>query len=95
MAYIRDTLVSRAGYSGVGGTLSDIGGAIKDIGGGALSFYGSQQQAVGAAQQAAATNRDLAAALAAKSGPGMGTLLLVGGAGLVAFMLLRKKKAAP
>lgn len=95
--YVRDKLISRAGYSGTGlsGTLSDIGGAIKDIGSGALSFYGSQQQAVGAAAQATQTNRDLAAALAAKQGIS-GTTLLVGGLaiGAVAFILLKKKKAA-
>lgn len=94
MAYVKNTLVSRRGYSGFGGTLSDIGGALKDIGSGALSFYGTQQQAVGAAAQAQATNKDLAAALSAQQGIGTGTILIgalaVGG---LALFLLKKKKA--
>ena len=93
MAYIRNNMISRAGYSGVSGTLSDIGGALKDVGAGAINLYGSQQQAVGAAAASAQTNRDLAAALQANSGPDMTTILLLGGAGLVAFLMLRKKSA--
>ncbi len=92
MAYIRNNLVSRAGYSGVGGTTGDIGGFLKDVGSGALSFYGSQQQAVGAAAQ---SNRDLQTALLAQGGGiGMGTVAVVGGLGVVAYLLLRKKKPA-
>jgi conjugal transfer/entry exclusion protein len=92
MAYVKDTLISRRGYSGFGGTLSDIGGAFKDIGAGALTFYGQSQQAQGAAMAAQATNRDLAAALAAQQGPGLGTILLVGGAAVAAIFLFKKKK---
>lgn len=91
--YLRDTLISRRGYGGLGGTLSDIGGAIKDVASGALTFYGNTQQAAGAAQAQAQANRDLTAALSSQ-GPGLGTVLLVGGAGLAAFLLLRKKKSA-
>lgn len=98
MPYIRSNLISRRGYSGAGGlagTLSDIGGALKDVAGGAVNFYGASQQAVGAAAASQATNRDLAAALAAKQGPGFGTILIGAAAvGGIAYFLLRKKKPA-
>ena len=100
MAYTRDTLISRRGYSGfhgggLSGVLSDIGGAIKDVAGGALNFYGSSQQAVGAAAAAQQTNKDLSAALAAKQGIGTGTILIGAAAvGGLAWFLLRKKKTA-
>lgn len=87
MAYERNTLVSRQGYSGMG----DIWDSITGAAGSVLKFYGSQQQAQGAAAAAAQTNKDLAAALAAKSGMDTTTLLLIGGLGLGAVLLLRKK----
>jgi len=87
MAYMRNDLISRSGYSGVG----DIWDTITGAAGSALKIYGSQQQAAGAA---AATSADLNAALAAQQGIGTGTILLLGGVGIAAFLLLRKKKAA-
>lgn len=88
MAYERNTLVSRSSYSGMG----DIWDSITGAAGSVLKFYGSQQQAQGAAAAAAQSNKDLAAALAARSG-GLDTttLLLIGGLGIGAVLLLRKK----
>ena len=88
MAYMRNNLISRAGYSGdpgMGGILDDLA----SVGGSVLKFYGTQQAAAGAAQQ---SNADLNAALAAQQGIGAGTILLLGGVGVVAFLMLRKKK---
>lgn len=85
MAYMRNDLISRSGYSGYGDWLDDvIGGAGK-----VLQVYGAQQQAQGAAAQ---SQRDLQAALAAQQGPSTGTILLIAGAGLAAVMLFSKKR---
>lgn len=87
MAYQRNNLISRSGYSGVGDwwdTLTDAGGAV-------LKIYGSQQQAQGAANATTQANKDLTAALMARQGISMTTVALVGGAGLAAYLLLRKK----
>lgn len=91
MPYVKSQLISRAGYSGIGGFTDTIG----DIAKGALSFFGSQQRAQGAADAAMATNRDLQSALVAQQGVSTDTLI-VGAAvvGLAAFLLLRKKKHA-
>lgn len=88
MAYMRNNLVVRSGYSGVG----DWWDTVTSAAGSALKIYGAEQQAQGAAAQAAQSNRDLTAALAAQQGPGMGTILVIGGVGLAAYLLLRKKK---
>lgn len=87
MAYQRNNLISRSGYSGVGDVWDDILGGAGQV----LKFYGSAQQAQGAATAAQQTNRDLAAALAAHQGPDMTTLLIIGAAGLGAFLLLRNR----
>lgn len=84
MAYERNNLVSRPGYG-------DIWDTAGDILGGALKFYGTAEQAQGAAAATAQTNRDLAAALAANQGIGTGTMILLGAAGIGAYLLLRKK----
>lgn len=84
MAYQRNNLISRPGYSGFG----DIWDTLTGAAGGVLKVYGASQQAQGAA---AASNADLQAALAAQQGPGMGTILLLGALGVGAFLLLRKK----
>ena len=85
MAYTSNTLISRAGYSGVGDLWDDIlSGAGKVV-----SVYGATQQAQGAAAQA---QRDLQSAMLAQQGPGPGTILLIGGAAVLAILLLRKKK---
>jgi LPXTG-motif cell wall-anchored protein len=85
MAYQRNDLVSRAGYSGMGSWWDTVTGVL----GTGLKAYGNQQQAEGAAAQA---NRDLQAALAAQQGTSTTTILLIGGAALAAVLLLRKKR---
>lgn len=90
MAYTRNDLVSRSGYSGVG----DIWDSITGAAGSVLKFYGTEQQAQGAAAAASQTNKDLAAALAARQGISTETLVIGGLAvGLAAYFLLRKKPA--
>lgn len=90
MAYTRNDLVSRAGYSGVG----DWWDSITEAGGAVLKFYGQEQQAQGAASASQQANRDLTAALLARQGISTETLLIgAAGIGLVAFLLLRKKKS--
>ncbi len=96
MAYERNNLISRPGYSGYSPgrpPMGDLWDTISGAAGGVLKIYGQQQQAAGAAAAAAQTNRDLATALSARQGIDMSTILLLGGAGLVAMLLLRKKKA--
>lgn len=84
MPYMRNSLISRSGYSGVGDWWDDVSSAAGSV----LDFYNKGQQSAGAAQ----ANRDLLLALQAQQqGPGIGTIALIGGAGLIAFLLLRKK----
>jgi hypothetical protein len=90
MAYMRNDLISRRGYSGVG--VGDWWDDVQAAGKSVLQFYGQQQQAAGAAAASAQANRDLATALAARQGIGTETILIVGGAAaVIAFLLLRKK----
>lgn len=91
MAYTRNNLISRAGYNG--NSMGDVWDSITGAAGSVLKFYGSQQQAVGAATATAQQNKDLTSALLSRQGIGMETVLLVGGVGLVAFLLLRKRAA--
>jgi hypothetical protein len=86
MAYMRNDLIARTGYSGVGDWWDTITSAAGD----ALKVYGATQQAQGAAAQ---SGRDLQAALAAQSGPSTTTILLVGGLAVGAFLMLRRKKS--
>lgn len=91
MAYFRNNLVSRPGYSGVNGWTDTAGDILK----GAVSFFGAQQKAAGAQEALTQANKDLIAAQAAQSGPS--TTVIVAGAaavGLLAFVLLRKKKGS-
>jgi hypothetical protein len=92
MAYTKSNLISRAGYSD-GDGMGDVWDSITGAAGSVLKFYGSQQQAVGAATATAQQNKDLTAALMSRQGIGMETILLVGGLGLAAFLLLRKRAA--
>jgi len=85
MAYTRNNLISRPGYSGVGDVWDTITGAAGSV----LNFWGSQQQAAGAAAQ---SQRDLQAAMLGQQGIGTGTILLLGAAGVGAYLLFRKKK---
>lgn len=88
MAYFRNNLISRAGYSGVGGFVDTVG----DVAKGALSFFGAQQRAAGAQEALTQTNKDLIAAQAAQAGPSTTTLVIGAGIlGLAAYMLMRKK----
>ncbi len=89
MAYERNNLVSRPGYSGVG----DIWDTITGVGTGVLKVYGAEQQATGAATATAQANKDLTAALSAQQGISTSTLLIGGLAvGAVVLLLMRKKK---
>lgn len=85
MAYMRNDLISRTGYSGLGSWLDTL---LSDAGS-VLQIYGATQQAQGAAAQ---SSRDMQAALAAQSGPSTGTVLLIGGLAVGAFLLLRRRK---
>jgi LPXTG-motif cell wall-anchored protein len=85
MAYMRNDLISRTGYSGMGGWLDTV---LSDAGS-VLQIYGSTQQAKGAAMQ---SSQDLQAALAAQQGSSTTTILLIGGLAVGAFLLLRRKK---
>ncbi len=90
MAFFRSNLISRQGYSGMGGLMDDISGAV----GAVVNFYGREQQAVGAQAQAAQSNRDLTAALAAQGGGiSTETIVIFGGVAVAAYLMLRKKKA--
>jgi hypothetical protein len=106
MAYTKSNLISRAGYSGFAGdtpgswtgggytpvaAIGDWWDTITEAVGTGLKYYGGQQVAAGAAAVTAQQNKDLTAALMARQGIGMETVLLIGGVGLAAFLLLRKK----
>ncbi len=91
MAYMRNDLISRAGYAGVDQAMGSWWDDVSGVLGGALKFYGNEQQAVGAANQAAQTNKDLAAALAAQNGISTSTLV-IGGVALGAVLLIMKKR---
>ena len=95
MAYVRNNLISRPGYSGMGCAqpatgVGDVWDTITGTAGSVVRFWEQQQQAAGAAAQ---SQRDLQAALAAQSGIGTGTIMILGAAGIAAFLLLRKKPA--
>lgn len=90
MAYIPNTLISRRAYSGTGDWYDDIA----NVAGSALKVYGAGQQAQGAAAASQQANRDILAAMQAQSGIGIGTVALLGGVGVLAFLLLRRKKPA-
>jgi hypothetical protein len=89
MAYFsKPSLVARS--PGLSGWTDTIG----DVAKGALTFFGSQQKAAGAAEALAAQNQAL---INAQSNRGISTETVVIGAaavGAIAFLLLRKKKAA-
>lgn len=88
MAYTRNELISRAGYSGLDGVLDTLEEAL----GAGIKYYGDQQRAAGAAAAQQQQNRDLTAALMARQGIGTDTLLIFGALGVGAFLLLRKRK---
>lgn len=88
MAYTKSRLVARSGYSGGLGKAA-LGGSVSDFFSGlfgGISSSAQQQQAASAA----------AAQYAASQGGGISFIdvALVGGVGVAAWMLLRKKKAA-
>jgi len=93
MAYTKNTLISRAGYNGRRNGMGDVWDSITGAAGSVLKFYGTSQQAQGAALATAQQNKDLTTALLSRQGMGMETILLLGGVGLAAFLLLRKKSA--
>lgn len=83
----------RHATSGLGGILDDAWSAIKGGASSALDFYGNTEKQAGANAVLAAQNQALAAQAAAQqqSGISTSTLLLLGGVGLGAFLLLRRK----
>lgn len=89
MAYLKNSLISRPGYSGVGGWTDSVGDILK----GAVSVFGAQQRAAGgqeALQQALAQQQ---AAQQSSGGLSTETVVIgVGVLGLAAYLLLRKKK---
>ncbi|HEY4266755.1 MAG TPA: hypothetical protein VGM94_01055 [Galbitalea sp.] len=84
--FVKSNLISRPGYSGMGGILDTIGSAV----GGVVNWFGTTQRTIGAQQQQAA---DLQAAYAAQQGPSTTTIILIGGIGVLAFMMMKKRKA--
>jgi hypothetical protein len=99
MAYFDTNLIARRGYggrpmSGMGGFLDDLISGAKSAAGSALDFYGKTEQQAGANAALSAQNTQLTAALAAQQNAGgisTTTLMLIGGVGLAAVLLLRKK----
>lgn len=86
MAYTKNTLIVRP-RSSLGG-ISDIFDGIKDVAKGALNFYGQAQRDAGAAAAAQAQQP----VIAPSSGIDTGTILLIGGLGIGAILLLKRKK---
>lgn len=94
MAYLKNTLISRPSYSGTGAVLGAWTDTVGDILKGAVSVIGAQQRAAGGQE---ALQQALAAQQAQQSSSGIDTttvVLGVGAVGLVAYLLLRKKKGA-
>ena len=97
MAYFDTNLISRRGYGGrpMGDFWDDLVSGTKSVVGGALDFYGKTQQQAGANAALSAQNTQLTAALAAQQqsrGMDPTTLLLIGGVGVVAAVLILRKK---
>lgn len=88
-------LVARRGYSDMGGlsdVLSKIGGAIKGGAGAALDFYGQTQQQAGAA---AALQQQAAGQRPSGTPSWVMPVVAIGGIGLVAYMLMGRKRKNP
>jgi hypothetical protein len=81
------TLIARPGYAGFGGTSRP-----RSMGGFFDGLFGGFAQGVTTQANQSASQTDIAAALAAQSGPGIGTYALIGGGVLAAYLLLKKKK---
>lgn len=93
--YYNTNLIARRGYAGrpqsMSGTLDDIWSAAKGAVGSVVDFYGNTQKTAGEAAALQAQNAQLTAALAGqKGGIDTTTLLMIGGIGLAAVLLLRK-----
>jgi len=88
MAYTKNSIIVRPRATGLSGIMDDI----KGIATGALDFYGKAKQDAGAA---AALQQQQVAAQAIPVSPGIdtGTLLMIGGIGIAAILLLKKKKS--
>jgi LPXTG-motif cell wall-anchored protein len=87
----QNTLISRRGYSGIGG-LGSIVDSVADTLKGALTFYGESKRAEGAA--GAVQTASAPVVVPAPSSGIPTTALVIGGVAVVglAFVLLRKKK---
>ena len=92
----RPTVVNRGMSRGMG-IESDLGGFLDDItsfGKNVLTAYGEQKKAEGAAGAMVSTPSGTVIpgiTPAPSSGPSMGTILLIGGLGVGAILLLKKK----
>lgn len=89
MPYVKDHLVARRGYFGDASS-ADVPWWQKLAGGLIGGYQGNQQQQ---AQQSAAQS-DVAKAIAAQSGFTPTTMLVLGGLGVGAYLLLKKKRKA-
>lgn len=90
MAYSRNTLISRRGYSSQSG-FGDIWDSITGAAGSVLKFYGTGQQAVGAAAATQQQNKDLTAALLARQGISTTTIVIGGALAVGAYLFLRNR----
>lgn len=94
MAYIRNNIVVRPAYAGIGALESELGGlldSLKSIGKSIVGTYGEGKAAQGAAAALAAQQQGAVVA-AQDTGPSMTTIAVIGVVGLGAVLLLRKKK---
>jgi hypothetical protein len=102
MAYFNTNLIARRGYagrprpmSGLAGFIDDVSGFVKGAASSVLDFYGKTEQQKGANEALAAQNAALTAQLSQRSSGPLGmdttTLLLLGGIGVGAVMLLRRR----
>lgn len=90
MAYMSNRLIARPAYSG----LSGVWDSIKDNLGKAVDYYGQAEQAKGAAA-ALSTQQQAAFYASQNSGPSMGTIVLLGAAGVGLLLILKHKKKHP
>lgn len=92
MAYLRSNLVVRPAYAGIGdAVVAELGGILDDL----KTFASNTVNAFGEAkkaQGAAAANAAAATTVAAPSSFPTGTVLAVGGLGLAALLILKKRK---
>lgn len=91
MAYMSNTLISRRGYFGPPLKKPTLSGQLGGLGAWYDSLATGFSSGVTAEQQQVKASADLQAAIAAQQGPGIGTLLLIGGAAVAAIVLAKRK----